>query len=71
MTHDRGGAADDNITLHERKTRRPPSVSHFRPMFYLAYLRRPNALQGFKLEPRADDCIHLGTSPGHKARLPP
>eukprot|EP00965_Chrysotila_dentata_P026221 869643-Pleurochrysis_carterae.AAC.2 len=33
-------------------------------MFCLAYVRRQHdALQGRKLEPRADRCMHLGTSP--------
>eukprot|EP00965_Chrysotila_dentata_P156457 5169802-Pleurochrysis_carterae.AAC.1 len=33
-------------------------------MFCLAYARRPDALQGRKLEPaRADKRVHLGTSP--------
>eukprot|EP00965_Chrysotila_dentata_P069747 2304410-Pleurochrysis_carterae.AAC.1 len=63
VTHHRWGAADDNMTQHERKTGRPPSVSHFRPMFCLAYAWQPDALQGRKLEPRADKCIHLGTLP--------
>eukprot|EP00965_Chrysotila_dentata_P055242 1833266-Pleurochrysis_carterae.AAC.1 len=42
---------------------RCPTVSHFRPTFCLAYARRPDALQGRKLKPSADKCIHLGTSP--------
>eukprot|EP00965_Chrysotila_dentata_P133247 4406294-Pleurochrysis_carterae.AAC.1 len=54
VTHHPWGAADDNKTPHERKTGRPPSVSHFRPVFCLAYAGRPDALQGRKLEPRAD-----------------
>eukprot|EP00965_Chrysotila_dentata_P157894 5217088-Pleurochrysis_carterae.AAC.1 len=37
VTHHCWGAADDNMTPHERKTGRPPSVSHFCPMFRLAY----------------------------------
>eukprot|EP00965_Chrysotila_dentata_P025671 852558-Pleurochrysis_carterae.AAC.1 len=57
------GAADDNMTPHERNTGRPPSVNHFRPMFCLTYACHPDALQGRKLEPRADKYIHLGISP--------
>eukprot|EP00965_Chrysotila_dentata_P114880 3797009-Pleurochrysis_carterae.AAC.1 len=63
VTHRRLGAADDNLTLHERKPGQPPSVSPDRPMFCLACARSPDALQGRKLEPRADKCIHLGISP--------
>eukprot|EP00965_Chrysotila_dentata_P218448 6190582-Pleurochrysis_carterae.AAC.1 len=60
VTHHRcWGAADDNMTPHERKAGRPPSVSHFRAMFCLAYARRPDALQGRKLEPPADKCIPI------------
>eukprot|EP00965_Chrysotila_dentata_P256700 6212633-Pleurochrysis_carterae.AAC.3 len=33
VTHHRWGAPDENMTTHERKTGRHPSVSHFRPMF--------------------------------------
>eukprot|EP00965_Chrysotila_dentata_P172754 5700793-Pleurochrysis_carterae.AAC.1 len=32
-------------------------------MLCLASARRPDALQGRKLEPCADKCVHLGTSP--------
>eukprot|EP00965_Chrysotila_dentata_P016646 552266-Pleurochrysis_carterae.AAC.1 len=63
VTHHRWEAADENMIPHERKTSRPPSMSYFCPMFCLAYARRPDALQGCKLEPRADKCMHLGTSP--------
>eukprot|EP00965_Chrysotila_dentata_P035680 1187353-Pleurochrysis_carterae.AAC.1 len=52
VTYHCWGAADDNITPHERKTGRPPSVSLFRPIFCLAYACRPDALQRRKLEPR-------------------
>eukprot|EP00965_Chrysotila_dentata_P010156 330182-Pleurochrysis_carterae.AAC.1 len=35
VTHHCWVAADNNKTPHERKAGRPPSVSHFRPMFCL------------------------------------
>eukprot|EP00965_Chrysotila_dentata_P124879 4128483-Pleurochrysis_carterae.AAC.10 len=47
------------MTSHERSTGQPPSVSHFRPMFCLAFARRPYSLQELKLKPRADKCIQL------------
>eukprot|EP00965_Chrysotila_dentata_P195987 6177313-Pleurochrysis_carterae.AAC.1 len=62
MRH-RWGLREGNMTPHKRKTGRQPSVSHFRSMFCLAYARHHDALQGRKLEPRADKCIHLGTLP--------
>eukprot|EP00965_Chrysotila_dentata_P155946 5153488-Pleurochrysis_carterae.AAC.1 len=63
VTHHRWGAADDIKTLHERKTDKQLAVNLFRPMFCLTYARRPDALQGRQLEPHADKCVHLGTSP--------
>eukprot|EP00965_Chrysotila_dentata_P199752 6179568-Pleurochrysis_carterae.AAC.3 len=60
-TYHRWGAADDNMTPHERKTvlGRPTSVSYF----CLAYPRSPETLQGRKMESCAGKCIHLGSSP--------
>eukprot|EP00965_Chrysotila_dentata_P206456 6183544-Pleurochrysis_carterae.AAC.2 len=64
VTHQRWGAADENETPHERKTGKQHTlVSQFRLMFCLAYARCPAVLQGRKLEPHADNCVHLGTSP--------
>ena len=69
-THHSWGAEDDGKTPLERKLGGPqPSLASFRPMFCLAFVRRPPALRASKLDTRADACIHLGNNtagPGYR-----
>ena len=59
---------DDDRTPFERRTGRAPVLSDIRPMFCLAFVRRPPALREGKLAAQADRCMHLGnarTKPGY------
>ena len=60
---------DDGITPRERRTGRTPTGGDVRPMFCLAFVRRPPALRdGPKTHPQADKAMHLGfarTKPGY------
>ena len=60
VTHGWEGGGD--VTPYEKRTGRRPDLSGFRPMYCLAFVRRPPALRTNKTGPQWDRAMHLGTA---------
>ena len=70
--HKRVPSSRINTSPYERRTGHKPNISATRPLFCLAYARRPPALRTSKLRPQADRCLHLGfarNKPGYKLEV--